>query len=112
MATVGSIILWDDLDYMIEEMKIKPYDWDILGDFPLPEYKYVEEKWVVKVDIEDLYSNFLDSASRAKFLCPNGHECFEARKEFMKGYIYCYSCYSNDLRGMYYPIHSDKVVKL
>ena len=28
------IELWDDLDYMVEKMKYKPYDWEISGDFP------------------------------------------------------------------------------
>jgi len=30
---------WDDLDYMIEEMKMKPYDWETLGDFPPVKWK-------------------------------------------------------------------------
>jgi|ERR1019366_1467213 hypothetical protein len=103
---MNNIQLWDDLDYMIDEMRIKPYDWDILGDFPAGiSGSQLAEEWIDK-PLESL-----------KYLCPNKHECLEANKEEMKGYIYCNNCYSENpiirgVKGMYYPINSDKVTKL
>ena len=110
---MNNIQLWDDLDYMIDEMRIKPYDWNTSGDFPAvkidPYWKNLGTAVVKRNEESKRYQQ--------KYLCPKKHECYKANKEEMKGYIYCNNCYSENpiihgVKGMYYPINSDKVTKL
>lgn len=59
--------------------------------------------------------------SRQKYLCPQGHICYEINKEELKGYIYCNRCqYENPYPkmegfrlnsnyGIYIPISNKEV---
>ena len=71
-------MMWDDLDYMIEEMKPKPYDWELSGDFPPPEYEYKEEQWIMKNldDLKEIYvtNNFVVGENDLNnFYSPHAH---------------------------------------
>lgn len=47
--------------------------------------------------------------SRPKYLCPQGHECYESEKKFMSGYVLCWECDNSERRkGLYTPIYMCK----
>jgi len=61
------------------------------------------------------------TSPRQKYLCPQGHECYESEKESMDGYVLCWKCeadidfyYKNNKsvksKGLYTPIYMCKEI--
>lgn len=97
----------------------------IMGDKIGSSAPHLEIRYADEVDMMsgEVYDWALDDGAlvydppKQKYLCPDGHECYESSKYFCKGYILCNKCVSEDYdggfsRGLYIPISNENVIKI